>query len=222
MHDGQNLFDRLTSFAGEWQVDETMQALSQEGFEAIVVGIANTGVERLDEYSPFRDPRHGGGQGGPYLEFVVQTLKPLIDRCFRTLPGRAHTGMIGSSLGGLISLYAFFRYPDTFGFVGAMSPSLWFANQAIFARINEAPFGGGKIYLDVGTQEYYDSFADSLLSKATSSRYTVTVRNMYDLLIKKGYNPGQNLMHVEEEGAIHHETAWGRRLPGAIRFLLQA
>jgi predicted alpha/beta superfamily hydrolase len=133
MQDGQNLFDEATSYAGEWGVDETMEALGrEEGLEAIIVGVPNMGIQRVDEYSPFRDRRLGGGRGDDYLRFLTQTLKPQIDRDFRTLGGRKHTGILGSSLGGLISLYGFFRAPAVFGFAGVMSPSLWFAGGAIY------------------------------------------------------------------------------------------
>ena len=131
MHDGQNLFDEATSYNGEWQVDETMEALSQAGYPAIVVGIPNLGARRIEEYNPFPDPQHGG-QGQAYVAFIVETLKPLIDQQFRTLPDRLHTGIMGSSMGGLISLYAFFQHREVFGFAGVMSPSLWFAGRAIF------------------------------------------------------------------------------------------
>lgn len=206
MHDGQNLFDQATSFAGEWQVDETMQALSWEGIEAIVVGIPNMGSKRCDECSPFCTDRHGGGQGDQYLAFIVETVKPLIDAQFRTLGGQAYTGVIGSSMGGLISLYAFFRYPEVFGVVGALSPSLWFASRAIFETAEQAPFGRGKIYLDAGTAEGRAMLRD--------------VRAMRDLLVSKGYRLGHDLLYVEEQGSPHHETAWARRLPDALRFLI--
>ena len=88
MHDGQNLFDHHTSFAGEWQVDETMQRLSHEGLPAIIVGIPNMGADRVHEYSPFSDPHFGGGRAEQYIAFVADTLKPLIDRDFRTQPER--------------------------------------------------------------------------------------------------------------------------------------
>jgi predicted alpha/beta superfamily hydrolase len=220
MHDGQNLFDQATSFAGEWQVDETMEALSLKGYEAIVVGIPNMGHQRLDEYSPFPEPRHSQGQGEPYLDFMLETLKPLIDQQLRTLPDRAHTGIIGSSMGGLISLYAFFRYPEVFGFVGAMSPSLWFARGMIFSYLEEASFTPGKIYLDTGTLEKTDFVTDRLLS-ARLSPYRTSVQAMVDLLYHKGYRPGHNLLYVEEEDGLHNEAAWARRLPEALQFLLR-
>jgi isoamylase len=206
MHDGQNLFDQATAFGDEWRVDETMEALAGRGIEAIVVGIPNMGPDRLDEYSPFADERHGGGRGEGYLAFVAGTLKPYLDSSFRTLPEREHTGMLGSSMGGLISIYAFFRYPDLFGFVGAMSPSLWFADRAIFTVIEEAPFIEGRIYLDAGTGEGESVVADT--------------RRLRDLLQAKGYQSADQLRYIEARGAAHHEAAWGQRLADALTYLI--
>jgi predicted alpha/beta superfamily hydrolase len=220
LHDGQNLFDAATSFAGEWRVDETMEELSRDGLEAIVVGIPNMGESRLDEYSPFNSSRMGGGLGDQYLAFIAQTLKPLIDRDFRTRPGREHTGIMGSSLGGLISLYAFFQYPDLFGFAGAMSPALWFARDAIYGAIREASFAPGKIYLDAGSREYGDGKGIQIWKRYRSRRYYASLRRMQRLLVKKGYRPRRDLLYVEEKGAGHNEEAWARRLPGALRYLL--
>ncbi|MCA9973338.1 MAG: alpha/beta hydrolase [Anaerolineales bacterium] len=222
MHDGQNLFDHVTSYAGEWGVDETMEALSRdEGLDAIVVGIPNMGAARMDEYSPFRDGRHGGGMGNQYLAFVVNTLKPIIDRDFRTLPGKRYTGMMGSSMGGLISLYAFFRYPEVFGFAGIMSPSLWVAKGTIFSFAHAAPFNPGKIYLDVGTRELGDSPTDLWMQRTRSRRYYASVRQMKRILVRKGYRPVHDLLHIEEKWADHSETSWARRLPDAVRFFLR-
>lgn len=218
LHDGQNLFDEATSFAGEWRVDETMEVLSEEGLEAVVVGIPNAGLARLDEYSPFRDKRSGGGLGDRYLDFIINDLKPLIDAQFRTLPGRENTGIMGSSMGGSISLYAFFRHPEVFGFAGAMSPSFWFANGAIFKYVKGAPFIPGRIYLDAGTREYNQG--NWLSTRSHSRRYYAGVRRMHRLLAKKGYRPRRDLLYVEEKWARHDEDAWSRRLPRAIRFLL--
>ncbi len=222
MQDGQNLFDSAASFSGEWGVDETLEALSHEGLEAIAVGIPNGGAERLSEYSPFADPAHGGGKGEAYLRFVVGTVKPLVDREFRTLPRRRHTGILGSSMGGLISLYAFFRHPEYFGFAGAMSPAFWFADKAIFSFVREAPRLRGKLYLDVGTDEYGPHQAGlraRMQARGKSRRHVAEVRYMHDLLRQRGFRREQ-LRYVEEEGAQHHELAWARRLPGALRFLL--
>lgn len=220
MHDGQNLFDAATSYAGEWQVDETMERLSAEGIEAIVVGVPNMGEERLSEYSPFPDARRGGGRGERYLAFLTDTVKPLIDRDFRTRPERAGTGLMGSSMGGLISLYAFFRRRETFGFAGVMSPAFWFGGEAIFEYVRSCPFTPGRIYLDIGTQESSGSLLDRLTFQAAARRYRNDAEAMYRLLATKGYRLGRDLRFVEERGAGHNEAVWARRLPAALRFLL--
>jgi predicted alpha/beta superfamily hydrolase len=221
MQDGQNLFDNATSFAGEWGVDETMELLSQESsLEAIIVGIPNMGTQRLAEYSPFVDPHLGGGRGRAYVTFLAHTLKPLVDRDFRTLPGKAYTGIMGSSMGGLISLYAFFQQPHIFGFAGVMSPSLWFAQKSIYHYVQKAHFHQGKIYLDAGTREMGGS-PRTLAQRARSRRYYASVRHLKRILIRKGYRPVHDLLHIEEKWAGHSETAWARRLPQAIRFFLE-
>ncbi|MCA9874811.1 MAG: alpha/beta hydrolase [Anaerolineales bacterium] len=223
MHDGQNLFDNNLSYAGEWRVDETMERLAYEQqLEAIVVGIPNMGQRRLDEYSPFRHPTYGGGQGDEYLEFIIHTVKPLIDQDFRTLPDKPHTGIMGSSMGGLISLYAFFRYPDVFGFAGVMSPSLWFANYAVLNYVKTAVFNHGRLYLDAGTREYGDANHETSKPRAESRRYYASVRRLKRILVSKGYRPQHDLLHVEEKWAAHNEAAWERRLPVAIKFFLGA
>jgi predicted alpha/beta superfamily hydrolase len=206
MQDGQNLFDDALSFAGEWGVDESLDRMSADGLEAIVVGVPNIGAERFEEYSPFWDNGHGGGDGDSYLAFLVDTVKPLVDREFRTDPARTHTGILGSSMGGLISLYAFFARRDTFGFAGAMSPSLWFAKRRIFDAVEHAAFADGCVYLDVGTGE-----GDATLRDA---------RRMRTLLESKGYVPGRTLGYIEDDGADHNERAWARRLEATLRFLL--
>lgn len=207
MHDGQNLFDAAASFSGEWGVDETLEAASRAGIEAIVVGIPNAGADRLDEYSPFVDARHGGGAGEAYLDFIVNTLKPRIDADLLTRPGREHTGIFGSSMGALISLYGFFRHPRTFGFVGAMSPAFWFAGGAIFRTVRAAPVPPGRIYIDVGTDEGPGTVRDA--------------RRMRTLLHARGYDADHELFYVEDRGADHSERAWRRRLGRSFEFLLR-
>ena len=220
MHDGQNLFDPATSFAGEWGVDEAMQGLAASaGLQAIVVAINNNGPERLNEYSPFVDAHRGGGKGNKYINFIANTLKPSIDAQFRTRPERKATGLLGSSMGGLISLYAYFKRPEIFGFAGAMSPSFWYAEGSIFDFVSNAPFSPGRLYLDVGTREE----GGSLLAphKLMRSRgHYAAVRRMKRILVRKGYHPTRTLLHVEEKWAGHNEAAWSRRLPQALQFLL--
>src|SRR5690606_34100043 len=111
--------------------------------------------------------------------FVVETVKPLIDRDFRTLPEREHTGLMGSSMGGLISLYGFFRHAAVFGRLGCLSPALWYASGAIYPFVTAAPFAGGRIYLDHGSREN-------------------NAGRMARLLRQKGYADGRDLLYVEE------------------------
>jgi predicted alpha/beta superfamily hydrolase len=207
MQDGQNLFDRATSFAEEWGVDRTMMAVAKrDGVEAIVVGIPNVANQRIDEYSPFADRKLGGGRGNHYLEFVLDTVKPRIDASFRTITERGATGVIGSSMGGLISLYAYFRYPDAIGFAGAMSPALWFAERAIFAYLAAETYSPGRLYIDAGTLEGPAEVED--------------VTRLRELLVEKGYRKGRDLLAVIEKGGRHDERAWGRRFRKALPFLL--
>ena len=206
MHDGQNLFDRTTSFAGEWEVDQTMEAASAEGLEAIIVAVPNMGPARCDEYSPWRDRKAGGGRGDDYVAFLADTLKPMIDADYRTSAGRASTGIAGSSMGGLISLYAFFRRPEVFGFTGVMSPSLWFADRAIYGFVEKQRYRAGKIYLDVGTGEGRKELDD--------------VRGMRDLLAAKGYGRGRDLHYYVEKDGRHDEASWARRIRRELEFLL--
>ncbi|MBC8163505.1 MAG: hypothetical protein H7Z42_20040, partial [Roseiflexaceae bacterium] len=208
MHDGQNLFDERTAYSGEWRVDETMGLLAERGLSAIVVGIPNVGERRLDEYSPYADAQRGGGWGDQYIGFIADTLKPYIDQAFRTRPERGQTGVVGSSMGGLISLYAYVARPETFGFAALISPALWFATRAIFKTVQETELVPGRIYLDIGLEE-----GDFALRDA---------RDMRDLLATKGMQPGENLCYLEELDAHHSEVAWAARLHDALVFLLQA
>ncbi|NCC33658.1 MAG: alpha/beta hydrolase, partial [Chloroflexia bacterium] len=209
MHDGQNLFDATTSYIGvEWRVDETMEVLAQQGIEAIVVGIPNNGERRSDEYSPFVDEASGGGgRGDAYVAFLANTLKPHIDRAFRTRPEAEATTIMGSSMGGLISLYALLQRPDTFGNAGLMSGAFWFGERAIFDYVRQYKGVPGRVYLDVGTAE--------------ETQLKQDVRKMGQMLMDKGYTFGRKLRYVEEQGGEHNEQAWGRRFGKAIRWLLR-
>lgn len=208
MQDGQNLADPDRAFGGAtWELPRTIAALAARGIEAIFVGVPNMGEHRLREYSPFFDLRHGGGDGDAYLAYLERTVKPLVDRRFRTRPERGATGIFGSSMGALISLYAFFRAPDTFGFVGAMSPSLWFAGRAILAYIEKDGSPPGRIYLDAGTEEGAATLRDA--------------RHLARILERKGYQEPGSLRYVEIEGGQHAEAHWARRLAPAVEFLLE-
>jgi predicted alpha/beta superfamily hydrolase len=206
MQDGQNLFDPKESFAGSWRVDIAMDHAAARGFEGIAVGIRHAGEERLVEYSPFDDPEAGPGRGREYVTYLAETIKPMVDARYRTIPGRGTTCVAGSSMGGLISLFAFFARPDVFGAVAAMSPSLWYAGRAIFGAVKAAPFQPGRIYLDVGRREGEETLADA--------------RHLRDLLLAKGYRNGDQLRFVEDRAGGHEEAAWGHRLRAALPFLL--
>jgi predicted alpha/beta superfamily hydrolase len=221
MHDGQNLFDHATSFAGAWDADDTLAKLAiDKGLEAIVVALPNT-ADRLAEYGPFIDPRHGGGRGDAYLAFLADTVKPLVDRELRTLPGPAHTGTLGASMGGLISLYALFARPDVFGFAGAMSPSLFFGREAIYDYVIRRGRLPGRIYLDIGTHEGFRRRWSKLTAGVIPSDSVRRARRLAWILERLGYERGKDLLYVEERRGRHHERAWGRRLPRALRFLFK-
>jgi predicted alpha/beta superfamily hydrolase len=206
MQDGQNLFDPEESFAGPWRADIAMDRAAARGFEGILVGIPHAGDGRLAEYSPFDDPEAGPGRGREYVTYVAETIKPLVDARYRTIPGRGTTCVAGSSMGGLISLFAFLARPDVFGATAAMSPSLWYAGRAIFGAVEAAPFQSGRIYLDVGRREGEETLADA--------------RRLRDLLLAKGYRNGDQLRYVEDQDGGHEEAAWGRRLRATLPFLL--
>ena len=207
MQDGQNLFDAATSFAGDWGLKGALARASRRGIETIVVAIPNMGKDRIDEYTPFTDVQAGGGRGTDYLDFLMQTVKPLVDERFRTRADRAHTGIAGSSLGGLISLYAYLQHPEVFGFTAALSPALWFGNGAILKLAERVPRTPGRIYLDVGLRE--------------GATHVALARHLRDTLVAKGYTPDRELWFVEDRRGQHHEKAWGRRFRKALPFLLR-
>ena len=225
MKDGQNLSDPSTAFADTWDLAATIDRLHWRGIDAIYVGVHNGGRRRLAEYSPFPDPRHGGGEADTSLAFLVETLQPRIDRMFNTRRDRESTAILGSSMGGLVSLYAYFRYPSVFGRAGVMSPSIWFGQGAIVDFIRDARVSRGRVYLDVGTGEGAGTVRD--------------VRRLGRLLVRKGFrrrrpvaqvfsdadgerrsSTSSTLRYVEDAGARHTEAAWAWRLQGAIEFLL--
>lgn len=225
MQDGRSLFDPGTSLAGSWKVGETMEALRTEGLEAIVVGIPNAERLRPTEYTPYAsslvdEEIHGRpGGGDAYLDFLERVVKPLIDASFPTLPGPDTTGIIGSSLGGLISLYGFYARPDTFGFAGAMSPAIPASQMALIDLIRRGRVPRGRLYLDVGGNEGVGApVAES--AEALSQAFWVGVHRLHRLLVSTGYRDGDDLQFVADEQAPHSEAAWAARLPDALRFLV--
>ncbi len=210
LQDGQNVFDSATSFRGdEWQVDETAETLirSRSIEPVIVVGIYNTGEHRMDEYTPTRDVQHGrGGKSEQYAQMLVREIKPMIDRKFRTRKGPRNTGLGGSSLGGLVALEIGLKFPDVFGKLAVLSPSLWWGNELMLERVDalekKLPL---RIWLDMGLEE--------------GERCVENARHMRDALERKGWVEGEDLQHWEYPGAGHTESAWAARMGQVLEFL---
>jgi predicted alpha/beta superfamily hydrolase len=203
MHDGLNLFDEPLSHAGEWQVDETMEVLAAEGVEAIVVGVPQR---------PDRRSEYAGASAETFLRFLVDTVLPQVREAFDTDGRRKATGLAGSSLGGAISLHGLYAHRDTFGFAGVFSPAFSFDEGRLFDLVRHEPPPAARIYMDVGGNE--DSEPE------IRERYVSDYERMCELLKDKGFEEG-DLRSVLDTDGIHHERAWARRLPDAMRFLLR-
>ncbi|OGX81786.1 hypothetical protein BEN48_06040 [Hymenobacter glacialis] len=208
MQDGQNVFDKLTAFAGEWGVDEALNLLNANGQDptgCIVVAVDNGGANRIDEYSPWNNPQYGGGKGDLYLDFLVQTLKPYIDANYRTLTSRENTGIAGSSMGGLIATYAALRHPTVFGKVGVFSPSFWFATQPLFEYVHQHP-------VPANTRFYFVSGASE------SATMVPNMAAMRDSLLRGGV-PAANISFNPRADGQHAEWFWQREFPAAYSWL---
>ncbi|UYZ64610.1 alpha/beta hydrolase-fold protein [Hymenobacter weizhouensis] len=208
LHDGQNVFDVCTGFAGEWGVDETLSQLQQQGLDAtgaIVVAVDNGGPDRLNEYSPWNNPQYGGGQGDQYVDFLVQTLKPYIDQSYRTLTGREYTGIAGSSMGGLISVYAALKYPQVYGKVGVFSPAFWFAERPLFDYVAQHP-------AHPETRFYF-------VSGTTESQTMVPLMQAMRDALQKGGVPAANLSYQARPDGQHAEWFWKREFAAAYQWL---
>jgi len=213
LQDGQNLFDGRTSYiAGQtWNAHTTADDLTEAGEiePLILVGVANTGLRRMAEYTPTRDFKMGGGEGRKYGRLLIEELKPLIDRTYRTLTDAKHTGVGGSSLGGLISLYLGFANPQVFSRIAVMSPSLWWDHRSILNAIErQATRPGLRIWLDMGTAEGLKHLRDADMLER--------------LLIKRGWQLGVDLAYTKAQGAVHTEKAWSDRFGDVLRFLFPA
>jgi len=218
LQDGQNVFDAATSFSGvEWGVDETAERLSKENLiePLIVVAVANTGEQRIDEYTPTRGmidakakrKRRSKGLARKYARFLIDELKPYIDRKYRTKTDAAFTGLGGSSLGGLVTLSIGIFYPQVFSRLMVMSPSIWWDNFAIYRLIDSIQQKPQlKIWLDTGTAEPGWEQARELVNR----------------LLEKGWKPQNDLQYMEAQGADHSEAAWAARVEPALRFLFPA
>ena len=196
MHDAQNLFDAKTAaFGVEWGIDETVNRLVAAGVmdEIIVVGIDNT-PDRIPELTPCCDPKHGGGKLDAYQAFVIDTVKPYVDKTLRTLPGKQHTAIMGSSLGGLASLAIAQHRPDVFSMAGGVSSSFWWNNKGMLGKLPaRVPV---RFYLDAGTRD--DGLEDTT--------------QMRDAMLKQGYRNGADLFYYADKGGGHNEKSWAARV----------
>jgi predicted alpha/beta superfamily hydrolase len=215
LNDGQNLFEPSTSFTGvEWQVDETAERLIREGRVApmIIVGIDNAGKDRLREYMPYRSfsPTMLRVQGSRYPNFLIKDVIPFIARTYRIAPGPENTGLGGSSLGALISLYTAASHPGWFGHLLLESPSLWTSNRQMIKASRAVKQWPERIFLATGTAE---------AGREDQDRSMVDdVRELAGIFRRAGLDD-RRLKLVVEEGATHHESAWARRFPEALTFL---
>lgn len=209
LHDGQNIFDDATSFAGEWGVDETLNRLFHEkGTALIVIATENGEEERLNEYTPWKNETYGGGEGDLYLKFIVENLKPFVDNTLRTKQGQEDTGIMGSSLGGLISYYAALTYPKVFGKIGVFSPSFWFSEDSYACAKEQGKIKNQKMYLLAGTEEGEDGdvVADS--------------KKVAELLTAAGYKK-KNIYQKYVPGGRHNENFWKNEFEEAVLWLFQ-
>jgi len=215
LHDGQNVFDAETAFGGnEWGVDEAAEELTRKGEiePLIIVGIYNTGLNRIAEYTHVKSARGQGGKARAYGKTLVGELKPMIDREYRTLTDAANTGLGGSSLGGLVTLYLGLAYPQVFGKLMVMSPSIWWNNCDILKHVRKLrKKTAQKIWLDTGTCEGQNP-----------SKCVKDAEDLFALFQAKGWQLGRDIQFLEDEGAGHNEKAWGYRIRNALKFLFPA
>jgi predicted alpha/beta superfamily hydrolase len=204
MHDGQNLFDAYTSGYGEWGIDEILDKFPDKN-ECIVVGIDHGGQYRITEYDPY-DSKYGKGRGNDYVDFLVKTLKPYIDRHYRTKKDARHTTIAGSSMGGLISMYAALKYPVVFGNAGIFSPAFWIAAPHIyrFARLQKLP-GYSRFYFVCG-----DAESDSMV---------MDMKKIAGIIRSKKIDKAKSPI-VIVKGASHNEKQWNGDFPGFYDWLM--
>jgi predicted alpha/beta superfamily hydrolase len=210
LHDGQNLMDPQTSYvAGHtWRAGETADRMNLAGRAEplILVGIGNTGFRRMAEYTPTRDYRLGGGEGHAYGRLLTEELKPCIDKAFRTLPQASATGLGGSSLGGLITLYLGLEFPNVFRRLAVLSPSVWWNQRSILSFVTEAkPRPDLRIWLDIGTAE--------------GTRHVRDTELLQHRLIQQGWRLGVDLKFEKVSGGMHNEDAWADRFDRVLEFL---
>lgn len=215
VQDGQNVFAHPTSAVYDtWCANHVVERLAQENrIEPwILVGI-DSGPGRFEDYSPWDEPRTSvKARGDRYARFVVETLKPYVDRTYRTRTESQWTGVMGSSLGGLISLYLGFKHPDIFGRIGGFSPTVMWGEDHLKQAWSAHSRKWSRIYLDAGSTEYIHAGKLPL-------NYGEATKDFYFHLKRLGYSDHELFLVLEPSGQ-HHEKDWQRRLPLALRWLL--
>ncbi|RNA22685.1 T9SS C-terminal target domain-containing [Brachionus plicatilis] len=205
MHDAQNLFDKATSFAGEWSLDEILENNFFTGKQSSIIVGLETKVERMDELTPHPHPSYGGGKGDKYIDFLINYVKPFIDQNFRTVPNREFTGLAGSSLGGLMTFYGGFKNQNIFSKLGIFSPSFWF-NDTIFDLVESSDiikFEDTKFYFVCGEMEGSSTMVSNMLK-------------MINKLFQKGY---QNVKYNIRSYGTHSEIFWSKEFLEAFTWL---
>lgn len=205
MHDGQNLFDNFTSYAGEWGVDEYLDSIFKSGQkEVIVVGVDNGLSKRMNEYNPWEFQNFGKGEGDQYVDFMVKDLKPFIDKHYRTLKNKQNTYIAGSSMGGLISLYAVLKYPGVFGGAGIFSPAFWTASGIDSAVIENAKRTNSRLFFYAGGKE-----GDSMIPD---------MKRIEKEIKSHSVSP---LKEIIDPDAHHNEAAWRKYFPAFYEWVIQ-
>ena len=210
MQDGQNVFDDATSYAGEWGVDEFLDSTRER--PGIVVAIDNGINKRLNEYCPYDFTLTGiaasyssnKGEGSMYIDFLVKTLKPFIDKKYNTLKDKKNTFIAGSSMGGLISMYAVLKYPKVFGGAGVFSPAFWVGPKIFNDIKSKGNKVDSKIYFYAGKRESESMVPDML--KAFDGMAAVSRSKMMTL--------------IRDEGK-HNEPAWRKEFPLFYQWLVK-
>lgn len=212
MHDGQNLFDGRTSFVKDrtWEVREHADGAIEAGEvePLVIVGIYNTGDRRIAEYTQDRDWKLGGGEARAYGRLITRELMPWVASQYRVRQDRESTGMGGSSLGGLVTLYLGLRHAEIFGKLAALSPSVWWNHKSILGYVNEhAPqiWERPKVWLDIGDREGHRTLRD--------------VEHLARRLKANGWRPGETMYFEKVHGGTHDEASWAKRVRPMLRFL---
>lgn len=202
MHDAQNLFDEKTSYVGEWKIDEYLDTINEN--QSIIIGIEHGNEKRIDELTPYVTEKYGGGKGDLYLDFIVQQLKPKIDSTYNILKEAKHTAIFGSSLGGLISLYAVVKYPEIFGKAGIFSPAFW-VNPELYDLVKASKIPKeAKFFFLAGTDE-----SETMISNQNK---------MVALLLGNGVDETHIINRTIECGK-HNEAMWSTHFPEAYLWL---